>query len=374
MTWQKSWGEFRETQPFRSAPFNKRNWGHTNHSLCSFYGKLKPAISHFLVKSFSSEGDNVFDCFTGSGTVPFEAALTNRHAFGLDINPISVVLSRAKVSNIDLIGIQSLFGELKQYLQTALVNDKELIKAQTFGYNKTLIEYYHPDTLQEIIKARQFFRTYKQRNANYYFVLACLLHILHGNRPYALSRRSHPITPYAPTGDFENKSLAGKLYEKIDRAYNATILHTITPGIIFEGDVTDTWPAEIDSINAIITSPPFFESTKYYLVNWLRSWFLGWEIEDFDREKMKFVDTLQKKNFDVYDIILKQGKERLVKDGVMVFHLGKSSKKDMATAITPYAKRYFKNVEIYNEDVTDIESHGVSDKGSVTSHQYLVMH
>jgi hypothetical protein len=44
-------------------------------------------------------------------------------------------------------------------------------------------------------------------------VFASLLHVLHGNRPYALSRRSHPLTPYAPTGPVEYKSLLRKLEE-----------------------------------------------------------------------------------------------------------------------------------------------------------------
>lgn len=42
-------------------------------------------------------------------------------------------------------------------------------------------------------------------------VISALMHILHGNRPYALSRKSHPITPYAPTGDYIYKALLGNL-------------------------------------------------------------------------------------------------------------------------------------------------------------------
>ena len=38
--------EFCETAPHRQDPFGRRNWGGTLHSLCSYQGKLKPAIGH----------------------------------------------------------------------------------------------------------------------------------------------------------------------------------------------------------------------------------------------------------------------------------------------------------------------------------------
>lgn len=372
--WAEAWKTFKEVKPFREGEYNKRNWGHSNHSLCSFFGKLKPSISYYLVKTFSSESETVFDCFSGSGTIPFEAALNGRHSFGLDINPISIILSRAKVSVIELGSIQTVFDELKRFLNDSVISPEVLDKAQHFGYNKTLEEYYHPLTFIEILKAREFFKEYEHKNGSYYFVLSCLLHILHGNRPYALSRNSHPITPYAPTGEFQYKSLTNKLHQKVDRAYKDAATYPIVPGLVFEGDILDMWPSEIKNVNAIITSPPFFDSTKYYLTNWLRSWFLGWEFEDFEREKTRFVDTKQKKTFDIYDSILCQSKERLAANGVVVFHLGKSSKKDMGMAIMPYAKKYFNRVELYNEDVSNIEKHGIKDKGSVDNHQYLVMY
>lgn len=372
--WEKGWESFKTTHPFKLAPFNKRNWGNENHSLCSFYGKLKPAIAYHLVKTFSSENDVVFDCFSGSGTVPFEAALNNRIPLGMDINPISVVLSSAKVLSPTLEGLQQEFESLSSFIKTYEPSTAEQEKAAVFGYNKTLSEYYHPKTLLEIIQARKYFYENKRNDANYYFLLGALLHILHGNRPYALSRTSHPITPYAPSGDFVYKSLLSKVNEKVNRAYKETVKSKIVQGKIFEQDILDEWPDEINDVNAIITSPPFFDSTRYYITNWLRSWFLGWEFEDFDREKERFIDTIQKKGFDVYDVILEKCKERLAKDGVVVFHLGKSKKKDMGEAIKPYAAKYFDSVELYNEDVSELEKHGIKDKGTVNVHQYLVMH
>ena len=36
--------------PYCREPYSKKNWGNPNHSLCSYQGKLKPAIANFLVQ------------------------------------------------------------------------------------------------------------------------------------------------------------------------------------------------------------------------------------------------------------------------------------------------------------------------------------
>jgi DNA modification methylase len=358
--------------PFKEHPYSKRNWGDPLHSLCSFSGKLKPSLAYHLINTFTSKEEKVFDCFSGSGTVPFEASLQSRFSFGLDINPIAITISRGKVGKPDLIECSAILLELKNEIQNSIVNNKKLATAKSFGFNKTLEDYYHPETFKEILLARDFLKNYENKNDSFYLILGSMLHILHGNRPYALSRRSHPITPYAPTGEFEYKNLYTKLYEKVSKGLKSIKDDSFYKGQIFQGDILDNWNSDIQNIDAIITSPPFFESTKFYLTNWIRSWFMGWESEDFEKEKDNFIETKQRKSFDVYDTIFKQSRERLNNTGKMILHLGKSDKKDMGAAIIPIAKKYFNNVSLYLEDVSAVEKHGITDKGSVNIHQYLL--
>ncbi len=373
-----NWGEIIETfsheLPFKKHPFSKRNWGDQLHSLCSFSGKLKPSLAYHLIDRFTSEGDTILDCFSGSGTVPFEAALNGRMSYGFDINPVSLVVSRGKLGKPDMVECQSILQDLKSEIITSTPSKKVLDRAKDFGFNKTLKEYYHPDTLIEIVIARSFFKSFplSQRSDSYYLILASLLHILHGNRPYALSRRSHPITPYAPTGEFEYKNLSAKLFNKVSKSLSTIKDDSFIPGIIFDQDITEEWPCEIQQLNSIITSPPFFESTKFYLNNWIRNWFLGWENEDFLEQKEKFVETKQRKSFEIYDRIFSQSKDRLAVNGNVLFHLGKSKKKNMGDELISIAKRYFESVHLVDEDVSMVEKHGVTDKGSVSVHQYLL--
>ena len=84
--WKKNWNIFKKELPHQQAPFSKRNWGHSRHSLCSYQGKLKPAIAYHLVKNFVPENGTMLDPFSGVGTIPFEAALSGKMAYGLDIS------------------------------------------------------------------------------------------------------------------------------------------------------------------------------------------------------------------------------------------------------------------------------------------------
>ena len=205
-------------------------------------------------------------------------------------------------------------------------------------------------------------------------VYASCLHILHGNRPYALSRRSHPIIPYAPSGEFEYRSLIKRLKEKVSRSLDATLPEIFVEGRIYHQDATSSWPSEVDNLDAVITSPPFFDSTRFFLANWLRLWFSGWSDSDFKKQPRFFIDERQKTDMTVYESIIRQSKERLKLGGVLVFHLGKSRKCEMAVELAKVAQKWFAHADTFDESVDHCESHGIRDKGTVTEHQYLVLY
>ena len=65
---------FRADLPYKAIPFRGRNWGHPLHSLCSYQGKLKPAIAHWLVKSFTAPGMKVWILLVESARWPLRPA------------------------------------------------------------------------------------------------------------------------------------------------------------------------------------------------------------------------------------------------------------------------------------------------------------
>lgn len=371
--WKKNWDTFKQIVPHQQIPFSKRNWGHPNHSLCSYQGKLKPSIGHHLVKTFVPEGGKILDPFVGVGTITLEAALNGRDSFGIDLSLPAYYISYAKVSTHSENICNNYIDKLKSYIDNNNCTEDELSEVKNFGLNKKLIDYYEKNTLNEIILARRFIKYNPPKNPSEMMVVSSLLHILHGNRPYALSRRSHPIIPYAPKGEFTYKNLIGNLKDKVNRTLSNELPIKFKPGKIYNKDATSVWPQEINNLDTIITSPPFFDSTRFYLANWIRLWFSGWSTKDFKYQLNSFIEEKQKKNFGVYENIFRQARERLKKDGVCVMHLGKSHKCDMAEALQNISKKWFKVADIFNEDVAHCESHGIRDKGTTTSHQYLIL-
>ena len=372
--WHAGWQDFKLNLPHQKIPFTKRNWGHSRHSLCSYPGKLKPAIAHYLVQTFVPEGGKTLDPFAGVGTIPFEASLDGKHAYGFEISPAAFAIAYAKVQQPTTQGCTIVINKVNDFINCHSITEAEFAEVNELGFNGKIAEYYEQQTLREILLARRYFHKYPTETPEDWFVLASLLHILHGNRPYALSRRSHPLIPYKPTGPYEYRPLINQLRAKVHLSLVEDLPLSFKPGKIFFQDATDWWPREVDQLDAIITSPPFFDSTRFYAANWLRLWFSGWSAKDFQTCPTVFVDEKQKTSFDTYVPIFRQARERLKPNGVVVMHLGKSVKCDMAGNLQKLGKRWFRSVDIFNESVAHCETHGIRDKGTVTAHQYLVLY
>lgn len=371
--WEKKWKNFKTKMPHHSGDMAKKNWGDLMHSLCSYQGKLKPSIAYQLVSTFVPENGLMLDTFCGVGTIPLEASLQNKASFSFDISPTAIAISRAKVDIPSKRKVDQILEDLNLFIKKGLISKEDIDIESKFGLNKTIKDYFHPKTLREILLARKYFKINGYSTTENALVLSALMHILHGNRPYALSRRSHSITPFAPTGKFEYKNTIEKLKEKIDRTIHEFKREKFKPGKVYLQDVTKTWPEEVRELDAIITSPPFFDSTRFYAANWMRLWFAGWDHTHFKTEPVNFIDELQKKDLSIYDGIFMQSRERLKEGGVLVMHLGKSYKCDMARALAERASRWFNIYDIFEENVEDGESHGIKDRGSVKTHQYLIL-
>ncbi len=371
--WVNSWIAFKKELPHQKGIYAKRNWGHPLHSICSYQGKMKPALASYLVKTFVSEGDKILDPFSGVGTIPFEAALQGISTFAFDISPTAYYITMAKLGKANQKECNKIIDDLETFIQNAINKKENIEDADKLNFNGRISNYFHEKTLQEILIARKYFKNNQPSNSSQALVYSCLLHILHGNRPYALSRRSHPITPFAPTGEFEYRELIPRLKEKVLRCFNCEYPTKYTAGNIYFQDATSWWPQEVDNLDAVITSPPFYDSTRFYLANWMRLWFCGWEKEDFTIKPLSFVDERQKTSFLIYEPILRQARERLKIGGVLVFHLGKSHKCDMGEELKRISKKWFKNADLFTESVLHCESHGIRDKGTVTDHQYLIL-
>ncbi len=368
--------KFLNEMPYRNAPYTGRNWGHPWHSLCSYHGKLKPAIAHFMVEKFTNPGDTVLDPLCGVGTIPFEACLQGRIGIGNDLSELAYIVTKAKLCRPTIDDCRTVVNDLKNHMDKNLdqsIISEDVEKYKSFGFNGKVESYFHPDTYREILCARRFFvEKIIGLTAPEAMVYACFLHILHGNRPYALSRNSHPLTPYAPKGDFLYKNVIQHISEKLALSYSKGTFDTFVNGQARLGDYS-TLDVINPTVDAVICSPPFAGSIRFYMQNWMRLWLCGWEPDDYKYAESIFLDQRQNKNFDVYYSFFETCASILKPAGSVVLHLGKTSRIDMAEELSVRASKWF--TEIYRgcEDVKAIEKHGIKDKGATQEHQFLFL-
>lgn len=250
----------------------------TLQQLSPYVGKMKSGMAKVLINLYSRPGDTILDPFSGSGLVPLEAALEGRYAWANDLSPYAYVLTRGK--------LEAPAEETTAIQQAkALITKVESIAASVDIGNvpQWVCEFYHPDTLREILAAFQVLQ--KQKN---YFLMACLLGILHHVRPGFLSYPASHLVPYLrkskyPVDQFPKmyayRDLGSRLMAKVKRAYRRNMLPVNWRQRQYRVWQTNSMNMPIDDgiVDTIISSPPYFGALDYARDNRLRLWFLGCE-------------------------------------------------------------------------------------------------
>jgi len=257
-----------------SGSFNARE--SSMHQLAPYVGKLKSGMVRVLIELYSRPGDVVLDPFCGAGVVPLECVILGRHAIANDLSPYAYVITRGKLS------APSTKQEALHEAEDALREIESRIRTvSTDNVPDWVRKFFHPDTLREIATA---FQVLKEREN--YFLIACLLGILHHVRPGFLSYPASHLTPYLrlkkyPPEEFPEmysyRDLHSRLLAKVERAYRRTgftqLKSQMTWRVLQENTMNLSLPS--NSIDTIISSPPYFGALDYARDNRLRLWFLG---------------------------------------------------------------------------------------------------
>lgn len=108
----------------------------------SYRACFKPQLPRFFITLLTNPGDIVYDPFTGRGTTPIEAALLGRQVIANDINPLSRILTEARLRAPEI-------EEVKARLYA--IPDVSAAQADV-----DLSMFYHPDTLKTLCSLREY--------------------------------------------------------------------------------------------------------------------------------------------------------------------------------------------------------------------------
>jgi len=283
--------------PSAAPPSWEMSCSHTEctlHQISPYIGKLKSSIAGDLVEKYSVTGDLVVDPFAGSATIPLEAALRKRRVFASDVSPYSRVLSNAKLSPPD--SLQNALLQIEETLRLA----RKLRSPDLRHTPRWVRKFFHPKTLKEAIN----FATACRESGNE-FLLACLLGILHHQRPGFLSYPSSHLVPYLrdrayPRAKFPQmysyRELRPRMIAKVARVFARYSSPRVSSAIAYQQAAIQQVELPT-SFDCLITSPPYMNALDYGRDNRLRLWFIdpesGPPVESgVTRHARAFVDAI----------------------------------------------------------------------------------
>jgi hypothetical protein len=153
--------------------------------------------------------------------------------------------------------------------------------------------FFHSRTLTETLILAREFQARRQ-----YFILGCLLGILHHQRPGFLSYPASHLVPYLRDrlyprgrypGAYEYRDPLPRLMAKIARLLNDPPPARSSRFAVLQESVLAPYlpPASVD---AVITSPPYMNALDYARDNRLRLWFLG--VDDYRKVERREIRTV----------------------------------------------------------------------------------
>lgn len=276
-----------------------RNEFKYTHYLFRFPAKFHPPAVRCLIDRYSTPGDTILDPFCGSGTLLVESLLAGRPAIGLDVDPVAAFVSRVKCTALPPKELDAAFQSLK--------DDLKAVRRPKREYDRLIHEDLSPHSIArfrdslgipQIPKIEHWFRIYvaidlaRLRVAILRvdaaphirdFFLACFAGIIrnasnadpvpvsglevtaHMKRLDALGRRIDPFELFERRVERELKGMR-ELWEHADDVSVRVQC----------GDATElTRQVRQNSVDVVITSPPYNTAVDYYRRHALEMYWLG---------------------------------------------------------------------------------------------------
>lgn len=250
---------------------------HSLHYVVSYRASFKPELPNFCIQRFSEKGAIVLDPFTGRGTTALQANLMGRVAWACDVNPLAVLLTKAKTAPA---GLDEIVLRLNE------VDFCRPVELSPY-YNERLAPFFHPETYRELVNLRAYLQQRRDRVNGFIELLA--LSRLHGHSPGFFSVYSFPQISIPPDRQRqinakrrqqpEHRAVAPRIIKKAAQAlrdgFSRDFFAVSSANSIETADARNMKFIPSNSVDLIVTSPPFLDKVDYLGDNWLEFWFSG---------------------------------------------------------------------------------------------------
>ena len=267
---------------------SRQRQAHSLHEV-SYRACFKPQLPRFFIERLTKKGERVYDPFSGRGTTVIEAALCGRAVAANDVNPLSAILSRSRLS---VPSIEQIEERLKKIpMRIGLRSDIPLSM------------FYHRETLSELLSLKKYLlrrakngtdddvdrwirmvATNRLTGHSKGFFSVYTLPPNQAASPEAQRRINAIRTQRPPYRDVKaiilrkSRQLLKDVTDERKRLHRAA-----RSGKFITGDARSTPALKSGSIALTVTSPPFLDIVQYSKDNWLRCWFNGIDAEKIEK-------------------------------------------------------------------------------------------
>jgi hypothetical protein len=268
-------------------------WGHSMHTMCSYHGMFPAKVAHHFIQRYSDAGDVVLDPFSGRGTTALQARVEGRRTICNDLNPLAYVLSRAKVDPPSWGAAQAFVGEMeKTYKSTT-----------HFAPNVSddIRMLYHDNTLRQLcfVRERLHCKELTAWTRAELMIGGALAGIMHGSwrqddtsqylsisMPNTFSMSPTYVKKFIRENGLKklDQNVFERLQDKLARLYLDAIPGS--PGKAYHADAAALLKGrnvKPNSVDLVVTSPPYLQVVNYGTANWIRLWLLG--VDEVGRER-----------------------------------------------------------------------------------------
>lgn len=305
---------------------NTQDWSFTNddttylsHNLHPYPAKYIPQIPNKLIRLLSLRGERIWDPFGGSGTTALEALLLGRQVISSDINPISEIIGRAKSTSIT----KQEEDELIQLVERLRVisESKENIRAKlkdSFKFTKPYIpeianidKWFHTHTIDELAFLRWIIEDKLilegSKNVSKAIFSKIVLKVSFQDSETRYVSKPREVTEGETLKLFALElDIAVKKIRKTSELLKFQKAEFRTANLVTDRILPD------NSIDLVVTSPPYPNATDYHLYHRFRIFWLGFDPKEMSKSEIGSHLRHQKEDTSIESYISEM-KECLVK-------------------------------------------------------------
>jgi len=265
----------------------RKDTAYITHGYHRYPAKFIPQIVSRLAEKYTQEGDLIVDPFGGCGTTLVESKIMGRPSVGVDINPVAVLITKAKITPIDPQKIEKAFITLKAKIDVHSKDTK--VKAPE---HERIDYWFNPEEKRKLAFIFAKISELKDQDVRDFFYCGfsnilknCSIWLQKSNKPTRdmNKKTSDPIPTFYRQIKMMMRGNA-RFYELLKEKNHLEI-----PSQVYCTDAR-TIPVKDNSVSLIVTSPPYVTSYEYADLHQLTALWLGYtkDLSDF---RKRFIGT-----------------------------------------------------------------------------------